>query len=406
MDRRHFLTSIASLAGGAALAPRRTLAQPAVNRAIVIGAGIVGSCIARELTKRGCEVVIIDKGLPASQASGNTFAWINAAYTNRPPSYLSLRQQALAEYRTLSEDVSFPIRWGGSLEWFQDEENERRLAADIAAFKTVPGAATAMIDAEAAAELEPNLDVGGRWRLAHSTNDGAVDAPAATQAIFDSALALGAQGVLLAEVRSIRQRRRSVRVRTTAGAFEGDIAVIAAGTGSRRLARMVDENVDTASRATPGVIVTTEPLPPLINTVLYPPSVHIHQLPDGRCLIGEKAGAPTTDVHTEALRDQPTAFPDQARATQHALRILSLAADYVPGLSAAKQVDVGIGWRPMPSDGLPIIGHGRSAQRVYFATMHSGVTLAPIVGRFAAREILDGDRVSELGDFRPGRFAE
>ncbi|MGH6919428.1 MAG: NAD(P)/FAD-dependent oxidoreductase, partial [Geminicoccaceae bacterium] len=38
------------------------------------------------------------------------------------------------------------------------------------------------------------------------------------------------------------------------------------------------------------------------------------------------------------------------------------------------------------------------------ATMHSGVTLAPAVGRFAAMEILDGARVDLLAPYRPERF--
>lgn len=405
MNRREFLR-LSSAAGLATLGASRSHAQtPGVERVVVVGAGIVGACIAYQLTKRGCEVTIVDKGLPASQASGNTFAWINAAYANRPASYLALRQQSLREYRALAEEVEFPIRWSGSLEWFQDAENERRLAADVAAFSQLPGAATDMISAAQAAEIEPNLNVGGNWRLAHSTNDGAVDSPAATQAIFDAALAGGARAVLLAEVTSMRRRRRDVQVRTTGGNFAADLVVIAAGVGSERLARMLDERVDTASRTTPGVIVTTAPLPMFVNTVLYPPRVHIHQLPDGRVVIGEKAGAPDTETHEDELRRRPNGFPDSEQASRHALRILQLASAYVPQLADVRELDVGIGWRPMPPDGLPIVGHGRAAPRAYFATMHSGVTLAPVIGKLAADEILDGRRHEALGDFRPERFA-
>ena len=42
---------------------------------------------------------------------------------------------------------------------------------------------------------------------------------------------------------------------------------------------------------------------------------------------------------------------------------------------------------------------------VYLATMHSGITLAPTVGRFATMEILDGARVEMLEPYRPERFA-
>jgi hypothetical protein len=37
--------------------------------------------------------------------------------------------------------------------------------------------------------------------------------------------------------------------------------------------------------------------------------------------------------------------------------------------------------------------------------MHSGITLAPAVGRFATMEILDGARIAMLEPYRPERFA-
>lgn len=370
----------------------------------MIGAGIVGSAIAYHLAKRGCEVRIIEKGLPANQASGNTFAWVNAAYANRPSSYQALRQMALAEYRVLAEDVDFPIRWSGSLEWFQDTSAQEQLVRDIEAFQATPGAATTMIDAAQAREIEPYLEVDDPWLLAHSTNDGAVDARATTQALFDRAISLGALPIMPAEVVGLRERRNEVLVTTDVNRFEVDLVVVAAGVGTARLARMVDESVDSASRSTPGIIVTTDPVEMMIGSVLYPPHVHIHQQLDGRVVIGEKAGTPDTDVHRDLQAERPNEFPESSLATRHALRLLRMAREYVPELSAVRGAAVGIGWRPMPTDGLPLVGHGSAAPNVYFATMHSGVTLAPIVGRLAAEEILDGVRLDALSDFRPQRF--
>jgi len=41
---------------------------------------------------------------------------------------------------------------------------------------------------------------------------------------------------------------------------------------------------------------------------------------------------------------------------------------------------------------------------VYVAAMHSGITLAPIVGNLCQTELLDGNPSSLLEDFRPSRF--
>jgi glycine/D-amino acid oxidase-like deaminating enzyme len=37
--------------------------------------------------------------------------------------------------------------------------------------------------------------------------------------------------------------------------------------------------------------------------------------------------------------------------------------------------------------------------------MHSGVTLAPIIGQLATEEVLDGVGVEPLAPYRPARFA-
>lgn len=60
----------------------------------------------------------------------------------------------------------------------------------------------------------------------------------------------------------------------------------------------------------------------------------------------------------------------------------------------------------MPADGLPILGFSQSVPNLYFATMHSGVSLAPLVGEFATTEILDGARIDLLEPYRVERFAK
>ncbi len=60
--------------------------------------------------------------------------------------------------------------------------------------------------------------------------------------------------------------------------------------------------------------------------------------------------------------------------------------------------------RPMPADGLPIVGPVPGVDGVHVAVTHSGVTLAPVVGRLVAGEVVTGARADELGGVRPDRF--
>jgi glycine/D-amino acid oxidase-like deaminating enzyme len=79
------------------------------------------------------------------------------------------------------------------------------------------------------------------------------------------------------------------------------------------------------------------------------------------------------------------------------------AQRFVPGLPALEFEDVRVCWRPMPLDGFPVLGASPARRDVYLAVMHSGVTLAPVVGALAAREILGDAVVDALKDFRPDR---
>ena len=59
---------------------------------------------------------------------------------------------------------------------------------------------------------------------------------------------------------------------------------------------------------------------------------------------------------------------------------------------------------PMPLDGFPILGYTKTVPNLYIALMHSGVTLAPLVGEMATLEILDGTRVDWFNPYRLERL--
>ena len=65
--------------------------------------------------------------------------------------------------------------------------------------------------------------------------------------------------------------------------------------------------------------------------------------------------------------------------------------------------EVLIGWRPIPKDDLPIIGKFKN-KSIYIAVMHSGISLAAIVGNLVSQEIVDEVDSLLLKDFRPSRF--
>jgi len=58
----------------------------------------------------------------------------------------------------------------------------------------------------------------------------------------------------------------------------------------------------------------------------------------------------------------------------------------------------------MPLDGMPVIGPAKNCPQIYIASMHSGVTLAPLVGQLVSNELLDDCDEGLLAEFRHQRF--
>ncbi len=81
------------------------------------------------------------------------------------------------------------------------------------------------------------------------------------------------------------------------------------------------------------------------------------------------------------------------------------AARFLPQLKDAPVERVTLGHRVMPADGFPIVGFTPRCPNLYIAAMHSGVTLAPLMGQLAALEIVDRAQVDLLEPYRPSRFA-
>jgi glycine/D-amino acid oxidase-like deaminating enzyme len=403
LNRRDFLRSASSAGLSLAALPISGARAATVNRVIVIGAGVVGASIAYHLSRRGCEVTVIDQRGPASQASGNTFAWINASYFDRPDAYYELRTESLHEYRRLAAEAGFDVDWGGSLEWYHDRETEREVAEGVRRTQHL-GAPARMIDAEEVARLEPRLKLGGEWQVAWSSRDGAVDASAMTNALLNKVRSYGGDLVFPARAGAIRETVDGMAVETGVDTFTADLVVAATGIGANDTAAMAGIRVPLLKPPTPGIIVTTSPMPPLLNTISYTSDSHFFQRNDGRVIIGEKLGPPDTTEHAGFLQHYPNRYPSDEIAAEHAARVIATASRYVPGLADAIPEQVGVGWRPLPVDGLPIIGRTPQMPGVYLASMHSGVTLAPIVGRLAAMEILDGLEVSPLEPFRVQRL--
>ena len=373
--------------------------SPQPPRIIVVGAGIVGASIAFHLSRRPVRLSVLDRAEPGSGASSHSFAWINASAGKEPASYHDLNRRSVDMWdrfaRSLAADVG--LCWGGELRWATTPAEAEELRAAVAVLQRRGHHSRLLNEAECQA-LEPGLRLDRFVLGALSPNDGQVGPARVIRACLGQVRAQGGTVEAHTEVKGFRldgSPPRVTAVQTDKGELACDLVVLAAGVEATRLAGLL--GIHLPQQRSPGVVVRTDPQPPVLQRLAVlntpapdseQPGIHICQRPDGTVIIGEGS--------------QERLASDDSQT--HADALLARAVGYLPALATARALPLPVGYRPMPLDGYPVLGLSRAIPNVYLAVTHSGVTLAPLVGEYAAIEILDGVSVDLLAPYRVERF--
>ncbi|MBB5610806.1 MULTISPECIES: FAD-binding oxidoreductase [unclassified Janthinobacterium] len=348
------------------------MASASNKRVVVIGAGIVGASLAYHLAGQGAQVTVLEAGEIASGVTGTSFAWLNTTHGAGDP-IAHLRGTAIAEYHRLQAELpDLQIRWSGALSYGVEANG-------------MPPAT--LVSRGQIRKLEPNLKHPPEQAW-HAAAEGALDAVAATHALLAGAQAHGAQVFTYTPVLGFLLQGSTVTgVKTATGAIAADMVVLAAGTGTARLAAMLDTPLPVT--ASPAIFIRYKTANDLVKGILSSPQMEVRQGADGSLLAAEDYLDDTPDNHPAAIAVRT------AQAIGHELH----------GVTAIETELACVGWRPMPADGVPIVGHLPHVSGAYVCVMHPGVILAAVVGRLASEEIITGKAASTLAPCRPDRFS-
>jgi glycine/D-amino acid oxidase-like deaminating enzyme len=350
---------------------------------IIIGAGIIGASIAWHLTKAGARVTVVSESGSGGVATPNSFAWINASWGNPEP-YFRLRARAMAEWTRLARDLpGVPLSWCGGLCWDLSVADMETYATEHSAW----GYGIERVDRVGAARIEPNLVELPDFAL-HVAEEGVAEPVTATRALLADAEGRGACIISSTVTALVQTDGKITGVDTSHGLIASDEVVIAAGVGSPEIAATAGINLPIETP--PGLIVHSRPHRKLLNGLVLAERLHMRQTAEGRIIAGSDFGGADPGMDAEAT----------AHALFAAMKAMLRDGD---GLELDFHT---VGYRPTPIDGFPIIGLAEGVDGVYVAVMHSGITLAPAVGLFAAREILDGERDPLLAPYGLSRFAQ
>jgi len=353
------------------------------KRIVIVGGGIIGASIAYHLALRGAEVTVLDEDELGGVATSASWGWINAS-TGNPEPYARLRMHSMRLWHRLDRAVpGLDLRWTGGLMWDLAE-------AELAAYEeehTSWGYPVRIVDRSEAARLEPNIADPPRL-AAHVEVEGSVEPRQAARALLNDAVSRGACVLPRVKVEGIAvSGGRAQAVASSAGRIAADEIVVAAGVATPAL--LSTGGVSLSLRCPPGQLVVTRPVAPLLRGLVMAPGLHMRQRRDGAVVAGESFGGSDP-------REEPRAAAEAC---------LSKVRAMLKPVAALELDHYTIGARPTPTDGFPAVGRPAGIDGLYVAAMHSGVTLAPAIGRFASDELLDGRRDAMLEGYGMDRFA-
>ena len=351
------------------------------KRIIVVGAGIIGASIAWHLAKAGAEVTVIDAAEPGGLATRNSWAWINASWGNPEP-YFKLRMRSIAEWRRLQREVpGLAVNWCGGLIWDLPPAELDAYASERAAW----GHAIRRVDRAEILGSEPNLKIVPDYAY-QVAGEAMLEPLAATGAMLAAARQLGAAVLGNSPIKWLEEDDGAVvGVMTNDGVIHADETVIAAGAASATLLDTIGIGLRMDSPA--GLLTHSKPTGHLLNGLVMSPGLHLRQTADGRIVAGTDFAGADPEGDAEGLA-------------------ADLQANVQAMLKGAEDLGLDfhtVGYRPTPADGFSAVGRPRNRPGLYAAVTHSGVTLAPAIGRFAAEEILDGRRDPLLAPYHPDR---
>jgi glycine/D-amino acid oxidase-like deaminating enzyme len=352
---------------------------------VVVGGGIVGSASAFCLGRRGLTVALVERDRIGGGTTGSSFAWINATSKVADEAYHRLNAMGAALYRELA------------VEFGEAAERLRRY-----------GYPNCILGARELAAIEPHIPFDDDAEALFAMADNWLDTPHFVRFLAGELRSMSSvvlEGCAAKELR-MTDDGTITGVVTAQGTLSAPKVLVTAGPDTPEVLSALTGYDAFATRfpitRVPGLLVTTPSTAPsqLLRHILYVDSpvdaLHLRPAANG----GLQLGADDTDG---MVADDPS--PE--RMKEAATKLLQRAKALIPGFVGEACLDdckLAIGIRAYPQDGKTLAGALPGAEGLYLIATHSGVTLAPVLGRLMAETIVDGLVPEPLQPFSLERF--
>lgn len=365
---------------------------------LIIGGGVIGLAIARELHKKGVKrITLLEKSGVGQESSWAAAGMLGPqAEANVGGPFFDMTVESRASYPVFAAElldetgVDIEMDRSGTLYLAFTDEDITELHERFR-WQRNAGLAIEHLSAADARKAEPFIspDVRGAlffpddWQVENRKLLAALKRYAELNSI---------------EIRENTQVERLIvedgkitGAETETGKFLADKTVLATGAWTS-LIKLGIADLPVKVEPVRGQMVAFQTAKRVFQRVIYSRRGYLVPRTDGRILAGstsEKMGF------------------DKSVTESAAAHLRGIALEIAPSMAGLPVADQWAGLRPFAVDGLPILGEIGGADGLFIATAHyrNGILLAPLTARIAADRLVGGTDSKYFTDFGPDRFS-
>jgi glycine oxidase len=364
---------------------------------LIIGGGVIGLSIARELQKRGVKRIgIVEKGVCGEESSWAAAGMLGPqADADAGGQFFDMTLASRDLYRDFAADlesetgIDVELDRRGTLYLAFTDDDVRHLRARYE-WQSRAGLPVEKLSADDARQAEPFASPDVREALFFA-GDWQIDNRKLLSALERYA---GLNGIEIVEnttvERLILEENRVVGVETSSAEIRADACVLATGAWTS-LIKLGDAEFPVKIEPIRGQIVAFHTAKRLFEHVVYSRRGYLVPRADGRILAGSTSefvgfDNATTDAAAVALREA--------------------ASEIAPSIAGLAIEDQWSGLRPYAADGLPVLGSITGIHGLTIATAHyrNGILLAPLTARIIADNLVGRVDHAAFTSFGPDRF--
>jgi len=355
------------------------------NELVIIGGGIIGLFSAYFATELGLkDIVIIEKKYLGSGSTFRCATGIRASFTTEE--HITLQKESIELWKKLSKQLGFYYVQGGYI-WLFRKDEQLKAFSEYSKLHNKYGVPTRIITPEEIREKAPMINLEGIIGGLFDPIAGKANPFGVVYALAEELRKRGVKMQTRTKVHRIIIENNKIKgVSTDNGEIEAEKVLIAAGYGSREIAKTA--GVDLPLRNVPHHALITEKFreafKPLLIDWTY--SAYIVQVEEGGFLMG---------MDVEERPNQPL-----YQRNDFIPRMARVAVRLFPWMKNINVLRYWPGYYVMSPDSHPILGPIEEVDGLFVATGFSGhgFMMAPIAGEVIAEWLVDGKTKHKIAE--------